>query len=71
MGISLTLITLHFHLLLKAINTDLKLSIAKKLKRENIYLYWKDRVALYAIFKSIGVGKGDEVILPAYTCIAI
>ena len=34
-------------------------------------LYWKGRVALYALLKSIGVGPGDEVILPAYTCIVV
>jgi len=31
--------------------------------------FWKGRVALYAIFKAIGVGPSDEVIVPGYTCV--
>jgi dTDP-4-amino-4,6-dideoxygalactose transaminase len=32
------------------------------------FSFWKGRVALYAILKSLGVGPFDEVILPGYTC---
>jgi len=35
----------------------------------NAFSCWKGRVALYAIFKAMGVGCGDEVILPGYTCV--
>ena len=35
------------------------------------FLYWKGRVALYAILKAMGVDKDDEVILPAFTCVVI
>jgi dTDP-4-amino-4,6-dideoxygalactose transaminase len=35
----------------------------------NIFLFWKGRVALYAILKAIGVQEDDEVILPAFTCV--
>ncbi|MEO8086120.1 MAG: aminotransferase class I/II-fold pyridoxal phosphate-dependent enzyme, partial [Bacteroidota bacterium] len=38
---------------------------------ENIFLYWKGRVGLYALLKSMNVGKGDEVIIPAFTCIVV
>jgi len=31
--------------------------------------FWKGRVALYAIFKAMGIGSGDEVIVPGYTCV--
>jgi perosamine synthetase len=31
--------------------------------------FWKARVALYAVLRSLGVGPGDEVILPGYTCV--
>jgi dTDP-4-amino-4,6-dideoxygalactose transaminase len=31
--------------------------------------FWKGRVALYAILRGLGVGEGDEVILPGYTCV--
>jgi len=33
------------------------------------FSFWKGRVALYAIFKAMGIGSGDEVILPGYTCV--
>lgn len=38
---------------------------------ENIFLYWKGRVALYALLKSMNVGEGDEVIIPAFTCVVV
>ena len=31
--------------------------------------FWKARVALYAILRAMGIGSGDEVILPGYTCV--
>jgi perosamine synthetase len=34
-------------------------------------LFWKGRVALYAILRAMGIGAGDEVILPALTCIVV
>lgn len=33
------------------------------------FAFWKGRVAMYAILKSLGVTAGDEVILPGYTCV--
>ncbi|HBE44905.1 MAG TPA: hypothetical protein DDW17_05475 [Deltaproteobacteria bacterium] len=36
---------------------------------QNISLFWKGRVALYAILKAIGIKEGDEIILPAFTCV--
>ncbi|MGD9494516.1 MAG: DegT/DnrJ/EryC1/StrS family aminotransferase, partial [Bacteroidales bacterium] len=36
-----------------------------------IHLYWKGRVGLYAILKATGIGRGDEVIVPAYTCVVV
>jgi dTDP-4-amino-4,6-dideoxygalactose transaminase len=33
------------------------------------FAFWKGRVAMYAILKALGVGEGDEVILPGYTCV--
>lgn len=40
-------------------------------KPENIFLYWKGRVALYAVLKAIGIKNGDEIILPAFTCVVV
>jgi dTDP-4-amino-4,6-dideoxygalactose transaminase len=36
-----------------------------------IFLYWKGRVALFALLKAMNVGKDDEVILPAFTCVVV
>jgi dTDP-4-amino-4,6-dideoxygalactose transaminase len=33
------------------------------------FSFWKGRVALYAILKALGIKKGDEVVLPGYTCV--
>ena len=35
------------------------------------FYYWKGRVALYTILKAMGVRAGDEVIMPAYTCVVV
>lgn len=35
------------------------------------YAFWKGRVALYAILKAMGIGPGDEVIVPGYTCVMV
>jgi len=50
-----------------------KNEIASRLNanEEQIFFYWKGRVALYAILKAMGVGKEDEVILPAFTCVVV
>jgi perosamine synthetase len=36
-----------------------------------VALFAKGRIALYAILKALDIGPGDEVILPAYTCVAV
>ena len=38
---------------------------------EHVSLFWRGRVALYAILRSLGIGPGDEVIVPAFTCVAV
>lgn len=35
------------------------------------FLFWKGRVALYAILDALGLGSGDEIIVPALTCVAV
>jgi len=37
----------------------------------HVSLFWKGRVALYAILKAMGVGEGDEVIVPGFTCVVV
>ncbi len=38
---------------------------------DTIFFYWKGRVALFAILKSMGIQKDDEVILPGFTCVVV
>lgn len=42
---------------------------AKYVCQFEAFAFWKARVALYAILKSLGVSQGDEVVLPGYTCV--
>ncbi len=37
----------------------------------NIFYFWKGRVAFFAILKAMGVKKGDEVIVPGFTCVVV
>ncbi|HAU37781.1 MAG TPA: hypothetical protein DCX07_08705 [Phycisphaerales bacterium] len=30
--------------------------------------FWRARVALWTILRALGIGQGDEVVVPAYTC---
>jgi len=38
---------------------------------EHIHLYWKGRVALYALLKAARITRGDEVIIPGFTCVVV
>jgi perosamine synthetase len=38
---------------------------------EHVSLFWRGRVAMYAILRALGIGHGDEVIVPAFTCVAV
>jgi len=40
-----------------------KLAEYLSLDSSNIFLFWKGRVALYAILKAIDIKEGDEIIL--------
>lgn len=37
----------------------------------HISLFWKGRVALYAILKSLNIQPGDEVVVQGYTCVVV
>lgn len=37
----------------------------------NVYLFSKGRIALYAALKAMGIGEGDDVLLPGYTCVVV
>lgn len=38
---------------------------------EQIFLFWKGRIALYSALKAMGIRAGDEVIIPAFTCVVV
>ncbi len=35
------------------------------------FLFWKGRVALYAILRALGIGPGDDVVVPGFTCVVV
>ncbi|MFH1574840.1 MAG: DegT/DnrJ/EryC1/StrS family aminotransferase [Acidobacteriota bacterium] len=41
------------------------------LEPERTFSYIKGRVALYAILKAAGIGPGDEVVIPGFTCVVV
>lgn len=50
----------------------LKQKLAQYLgKKKNIFFHYKGRVSLYAILKAMKIKEGDEVIIPAYTCVVV
>jgi perosamine synthetase len=40
-------------------------------KPDSVFLYWKGRVALYALLKAMDIKNSDEIILPAFTCVVV
>jgi dTDP-4-amino-4,6-dideoxygalactose transaminase len=38
---------------------------------EHVSLFWKGRVAMYALLRALDIGPGDEVVVPAFTCVAV
>jgi dTDP-4-amino-4,6-dideoxygalactose transaminase len=44
-------------------------AFARQVGSAHACAFWKGRVAMYAILKGLGVGVGDEVIIPGYTCV--
>lgn len=35
------------------------------------FYFWRGRVALYVLLRSMGIGPGDRVIVPGFTCFAV
>ena len=38
---------------------------------ESLFFFWKARVALHTLLEALDVGPGDEVIMPAFTCVVV
>ena len=47
--------------------------IARRLQAPagHVFLFWKGRVALYSLLKSLNIQEGDEVVIPAFTCVVV
>ena len=41
------------------------------IKNNDVFTYWKGRVALYAYLRALGISDGDEVIIPGLTCVVV
>lgn len=39
--------------------------------RDGVVPFLKGRIALYAVLKAAGVGPGDEVLMPGFTCVVV
>jgi perosamine synthetase len=39
--------------------------------RQSTFYFWKGRVALFGILKALGIGPGDEVVVPGFTCVVV
>ena len=46
-------------------------AFGRVVNRPYAYSFWKGRVALFAILRALGIGHGDEVILPGFTCVVV
>jgi len=44
---------------------------SKKVDTDFAYSFGAGRMALYAILEALGIKEGDEVIIPAYTCVVV
>lgn len=44
---------------------------AKTIDAKACFSFSAGRMALYAILKALGIGRGDEVIIPAFTCVVV
>lgn len=57
------------------VKKDYKKEFISRLKKElgfsSVYLFSAGRTGLYCICKALGIGKGDEVIIEGYTCVAV
>jgi dTDP-4-amino-4,6-dideoxygalactose transaminase len=41
------------------------------LPQDKVFFLYKGRVALYALLHEMGIGEGDQVLMPAYTCVVV
>jgi len=54
-----------------AVRTDYERAVERFFTTGTALAFWKGRIALYALLKALGIGEGDEVIVPGYTCVMV
>jgi len=50
---------------------EIKMSEGLNVNIINTQDFFKGRIALYAFLDAMGIGKGDQVLMPAYTCVVV
>ena len=50
---------------------EFKLANYFEISPNSIHLFWKGRVGLYSVLSSMGIKSGDEVVIPAFTCVVV
>ena len=50
---------------------EVKLANYFEISPDCIHLFWKGRVGLYSVLSSMEIKSGDEVIIPAFTCVVV
>ena len=50
---------------------EFKLANYFEISPDSIHLFWKGRVGLYSVLSSMGIKSGDEVVIPAFTCVVV
>lgn len=50
---------------------EYEVKFAKKISAEFAYSFGAGRMALYAILEALEISEGDEIIVPAYTCVVV
>ena len=42
-----------------------------EISERSVTLFWKGRVAFFAILKALGIKEGDEIIVPGFSCVVV
>ena len=48
-----------------------EIKLKNRLNSKSIYTFASGRMGFYAILKAINIQKGDEIIIPSYTCVVV
>jgi perosamine synthetase len=48
-----------------------KVAFGRELASKSVYSFASGRMGFYSILESIGIDKGDEIIIPSFTCVVV